>query len=65
MSMLNDVKLEVYRLQARIKALADYGFSEDIELRIHQQIVASIELVQLTAELRALKKLLQPGAKLL
>jgi hypothetical protein len=62
--MLNDIKLQIYRLEARVKAMTNYDFSEDIQLRIMQQVQASIVLAQLIAEIRALRKLLLPGAKL-
>ena len=58
----NQIELDIYRLQARVKALGNYDYSTDIQLRIMQQVHASIELVQLVAEIKALKQLL-PGGK--
>jgi hypothetical protein len=62
--MINEIKLQLYRLEARLKSLTDFDFADDLELRVRQQIVAGIELAQIIAEIKALRKLLLPGAKL-
>jgi hypothetical protein len=64
MSMINDIKLRLYCLEARLKSITDFDFSEDMQLRISQQVQCTIVLAQLMAEIRALRKLLLPGAKL-
>ena len=57
-----EIYIEIYRLKARLEALATYEYTGSGEARVAAGAIAHVEAWQLAAEIEALKKLVRVRA---